>query len=183
MTDVNSNPVSGVSVTFAVTAGGGAIDPVSPASVVTNASGVATLTSWTLGTIAGANTVTATVAGLTGSPVTFTATGTAGVATTIAAVSTLTQSATISTDVSAPPSVLVTDANGNPVSGVSVTFALTGGGGAIVPVSPATIVTNASGIATLTSWTVGAVPGANTVTATVAGLAGSPVTFTATGIP
>ena len=34
--------------------------------------------SWTLGTVAGTNTLTATCAGLTGSPVTFTATGLAG---------------------------------------------------------------------------------------------------------
>lgn len=70
--DASGNPVPGVAVAFAVTAGGGTR---SPASVNTNASGVATLTSWTLGPTVGTNnnTLTATVAGLTGSPVTFTA--------------------------------------------------------------------------------------------------------------
>ena len=46
---------------------------------MTDASGIATVGSWTLGAAAGANTLTATSAGLTGSPVTFTATGDAGV--------------------------------------------------------------------------------------------------------
>jgi hypothetical protein len=42
-------------------------------------------------------------------------------------------------------------------------------------------VTNGSGIATLTEWVLGGAVGVNTVTATVAGLAGSPVEFTANG--
>ena len=181
VTDAGGNPVSGVSVVFAMTAGGGVLSPVSPATVATNASGIATLTSWTLGTTAGVNTVTATVTGLTGSPVTFSATGTAGVATTLIANSLAAQSATVSTAVAAPPSVKVTDANGNGVGGASVVFTLTAGGGAMTPATPATIVTNAGGVATLTTWTVGASAGTNTITAAATGLTGSPVTFNATG--
>ncbi len=181
VTDVNGTPVPGVSVTFALTAGGGSITPASPATVVTNASGIATLTSWTLGTAAGANTLTATATGLSGSPVTFNATGTVGAPTQISAVSVTTQSTTISTAVAAPPSVKVADANGNGVSGVSVVFTVASGGGSTSPASPATVTTNASGIATLTSWTVGSTAGANTVTAASTGLTGSPITFTATG--
>ena len=41
------------------------------------------------------------------------------------------------------PSVLVRDASNNPVAGVSVTFAVAGGGGAVLPVTAVT--TNASG--------------------------------------
>ncbi|MBY0490953.1 MAG: Ig-like domain-containing protein [Gemmatimonadaceae bacterium] len=181
VTDATGNPVSGVNVTFTVTSGGGSSSPASPATVATNASGIATLTSWTLGTLAGANSLTATVTGLSGSPVTFNATGTVGAATTLAANSLTTQTATVGTAVGAAPSVRVTDANGNGVSGVTVVFAVASGGGTIAPVSPASVVTNASGIATLTSWTLGATAGANTVTATVTGLSGSPLTFTATG--
>ena len=60
--------------TFAVASGGGSI---TGASQSTNASGIATVGSWTLGTTAGTNTLTATFtgSGLTGNPVTFTATG------------------------------------------------------------------------------------------------------------
>ncbi|MBK8004503.1 MAG: hypothetical protein IPK12_11350 [Gemmatimonadetes bacterium] len=75
VTDLSGNPVSGVSVTFAVTGGGGNI---TGGAATTDGLGHATLGSWTLGTTAGSNTLTATSAGLAGSPVTFTATGTAG---------------------------------------------------------------------------------------------------------
>jgi alpha-tubulin suppressor-like RCC1 family protein len=76
------------------------------------------------------------------------------------------------------PSVKVTDAATNPVSGVAVTFAVASGGGSVTGASQST---DASGIATVGSWTLGPTAGTNTLTATSAGLTGSPVTFTATG--
>jgi adhesin/invasin len=176
--DASNNPVAGVNVTFAVTSGGGSTVPVSGNTVATDAAGIAALTSWTLGTTAGMNTLTASVAGLSGSPVTFTATGTTGPATqmttTVGA-----QTATVNTPVSTDPWVIVRDANNNPVSGVSVTFAVTGGGGSISSPTGNTVVTNASGVAALSSWTLGTTAGANAIQATAAGL--PTVTFTATG--
>ena len=181
VTDSFGNARSGVSVTFTVTAGGGSLNPPSPATLTTGSNGVATLTSWTLGSSAGANTVQATAAVPNGSPVTFTATGTALAAHTIAANSTTSQSATVGTAVSAPPSVLVTDINGNPVQGVAVAFAVSAGGGATSPASPALINTGVNGVATLASWTLGSSAGSNTVTASASVSTGSPVTFNATG--
>ena len=181
--DANSNPVAAVNVTFAVTGGGGTLG--APLVVPTNASGIATVASWTLGNAAGTgnNTVTATGAGtLTGNPVLFTASGLAGAANTIAANSATAQIDTVGLPVAAPPSVLVTDLGGNPVAGVPVTFSVTAGAGSIVPVTATPVSTNASGVATLTSWTLGTAPGANTVTATAAVPSGSPVTFNATGV-
>src|SRR6185437_10286656 len=70
VTDSHGNPVSGVSVTFSVTAGNGSISPASPTIISTDGTGHATLTSWTLGTTAGTNTVSAASTGLSGSPVT-----------------------------------------------------------------------------------------------------------------
>ena len=61
------------------------------------------------------------------------------------------------------PSILVTDANGNPVSGIDVVFTITAGDGSV---TSATTTTNASGIATVGSWTLGAVAGTNTLIAT-----------------
>ena len=90
------------------------------------------------------------------------------------------QSANVGTAVPIPPSVKVTDSAGTPVAGVPVTFAVASGGGSITGGSTTT---NASGIATVGSWTLGASPGANTLTATSPGLTGSPVTFTATATP
>ena len=173
--DANNNPVSGVNVTFAVARGGGSL---TSASAATNASGIATVGSWTLGTTAGANTLTATSTGLSGSPVTFSATGRAGAAKQIALKAGNAQTAVAGTAVATAPSVIVKDANNNPVSGVNVTFAVARGGGSLTSASAAT---NASGIATVGSWTLGTTAGANTLTATSTGLSGSPVTFSATG--
>src|SRR5205814_6307851 len=77
--DGSSNPVQGVTVTFAPAAGSGSV---TGGTQTTNGSGIATVGSWTLSTTAGSNTLTATSGSLTGSPVTFTATGTAGAAAT-----------------------------------------------------------------------------------------------------
>lgn len=73
--------------------------------------------------------------------------------------------------------VRVTDATGAPVSGVSVTFAVTSGGGTLTGVQP---LTNSLGLAQAT-LVLGPNAGTNTVTVTAGSLAGSPVTFTATG--
>lgn len=70
--DANGNAVAGFAVTFAVTAGGGAVAPSS--GVASDASGIASLTKWVLGSTTGNNSVTATAPGLVGSPVIFNAT-------------------------------------------------------------------------------------------------------------
>ncbi len=72
-------PLEGVAVTFAVATGGGDL---STTTEFTDLNGLAAVT-WQLGPTAGAQTVTASVAGLAGSPVTFTATATIPAATLI----------------------------------------------------------------------------------------------------
>ena len=85
------------------------------------------------------------------------------------------QSATVGTAVTILPSVIVR--NGTEVlSGVNVTFAVDSGGGSI---TGATATTNAYGIATVGSWTLGTTAGTNTLTAASGSL--STFTFTATG--
>ncbi len=174
--DAVGNPVSGVAVTFAVTSGGGSATGL---SATTNGSGVATVGNWILGTPPGQNTLTASSPGLSGSPVLFSATGTGAPATSIALNGGDAQAATAGSPVATPPSVIVKDANGNPVSGVSVTFGVTSGGGSATGLAA---MTDAFGIATVGSWTLGTTAGSNTLTATSTGLTGSPVTFTATGL-
>jgi hypothetical protein len=66
------------------------------------------------------------------------------------------------------PSVKVTDANGNAVSGASVTFSASDGGD-VVPGTP--VVSDANGVATLTAWILGPHPGPQTLTASSPGLA------------
>jgi hypothetical protein len=77
------------------------------------------------------------------------------------------------------PAVLVRS-SGVPAPNVSVTFDATAGGGSV---TGATVNTNANGVAQVGNWILGAAPGPNTMTATVAGagVAGNPVTFGATG--
>lgn len=82
VTDAASNPKSGVSVGFAVTAGGGSV---TPAIVVTDASGKAAA-KFITGTTVGMNTATATVTGLTA--VTFSTASVAGPANSIAKIGT-----------------------------------------------------------------------------------------------
>jgi hypothetical protein len=77
---------------------------------------------------------------------------------------------------SAPFIVMVTDANGIPVSGATVTFAVTGGGGKL---SATTVTTNVQGQAS-TTLKLGPNAGVNTVTASSGSLSGSPATFSAT---
>lgn len=72
LTDASGNPVPNVAVAFVVTSGGGSVTPTSP---TTDANGLAA-TSWTLGGVAGTQTVEARVTGLTAA--TFSATATAG---------------------------------------------------------------------------------------------------------
>src|SRR5260370_3130263 len=72
------------------------------------------------------------------------------------------QTAVAGSAVATAPSVLVTDGT-NPVAGVAVTFAVATGGGSISSPSGAIVTTNASGIATLSSWVLGTTAGGNTL--------------------
>ena len=179
VTDAFDNAKPGVSVTFAVTGGGGSISP-SNGIVTTNAQGIATLTSWTLGSGPGPNSLSATITG-TAVSTTFGATGVApGAPTAVAAfVGGTNQTALVGYPTNLRPAVRVTDANGLGVPGEIVTFAVTGGGGSV---TKAVDTTDANGVAQVGAWTVGGSAGANVMTATVASLAGSPVTFNADGI-
>lgn len=88
------------------------------------------------------------------------------------------ETASVNTAVPIPPTVLVTDANANPVPHDTVTFAVTAGGGTLAP--PVPVVTGLDGKASI-AWTLGPSKGANTMTATTAGtgVTGNPATFTA----
>ncbi|MEM7415106.1 MAG: hypothetical protein AAF389_06395 [Gemmatimonadota bacterium] len=171
VTDANANPVAGITVTWAVTAGGGSLPGVS----ATDATGIATA-AHTFGTTLGAQVVTATVAGLSGSPVTFNSTATVGAPASMTAAGGDGQTATVDTNVATAPSVTVLDGFGNPIAGETVTFAVTGGGGSVAGGSA---VTDGAGTAQVTSWTLGQAAGANELTATLNAL--TPVVFTATG--
>ena len=84
------------------------------------------------------------------------------------------QDGVVGTVLASPLRVEVTDEVGDPAAGVEVTWSVTAGGGSITPAST----TDAAGIAEAT-FTLGPSNGVHTATASVAGLAGSPVQFTA----
>jgi hypothetical protein len=92
------------------------------------------------------------------------------------------QSSTVNATLAAPFVARVWDAFGNPVSGVSVTFRVTAGGGNLAGIDSQVVATDALGEVSAT-LTLGTTAGANTVTAVSTGLTGSPVTFTATANP
>ena len=98
------------------------------------------------------------------------------VPTTIVATTSTSLTAAASSVVSPAPSVLVTDQNAEPLAGVTVEFVVTAGGGSVTGGS---VATDASGIATVGSWSLGPNAGPNTLSATAPSL--SPVVFTATG--
>ena len=176
VTDAGGSPLPGIAVTWGSVTGGGSI---TGASQTTGAGGIATLGSWMLGPTTGANTITCTSAGL--NSVTFTATATAtgsastGVAAKIAISTGNSQIAAPGAALPAPVCAIAFDAGNNPVAGVVITFGNVTGGGSI---TGAVQTTDATGIVTLGSWTLGPTPGENTVDASAAGL--NTITFVAT---
>lgn len=165
--------VAGVAVTFAVSSGGGTG---SGLTQTTNGQGIATVGGWTLGTTAGPNAMTATIAG--SAPVTISATATAGPPNGMAKTGGDNQSASVRAPVTTRPAVKVSDQFGNPVPGAGVLFAVAAGGGAV---TGGTQTTDAAGVATVGAWTMGPTQGENRLTASVSGSSLAPVTFTATG--
>ena len=168
--NAGGEPIPQAPVTFAVTSGGGTLGAT---SALTDTAGRAS-TTWTLGPTAGTQTTTATATGL--APVTFTVAASAGAASAMTKIAGDAQSATAGSSVAVAPAVKVADQFGNPVSGVLVTFSVATGGGSVTGGSANT---GADGIARVGSWRLGNTVGANTLTASIAGLA--PVAFSATG--
>jgi adhesin/invasin len=76
------------------------------------------------------------------------------------------------------PSVIVLNQQFAPVQGFKIIFSVTGGGGSI---TGDTAISDASGIATVGSWTLGPAIGPNQLTIYAYGLSGSGLTFSATG--
>ena len=134
-------PLADYPVAFSVMDGGGTL---TGANARTNADGIATLGSWTLGPTPGANAIQASAGSKS---VTLSATALTGPPTTFTITSGDDQTATGGSRTPLPTVVRVTDGTFG-VEGVSVTFSITQGGGTL---TPATVVTNADGRAS-TVW-------------------------------
>ena len=174
VTDHFGNPVSGVSVSFSDGGVGGSFSNPNPGT--TDGTGSVTQF-YTLPTIAGVISITATASGVANSAI-FTETAIAGAAHNIAITSGNNQTAPNGSQLPLPLVVLVTDQYNNPVSGVSVTFSDGGVGGIFSNPNPT--VTANDGTASQ-MYTLPAVAGETVyITATAAGIA-NPVTFTEYG--
>jgi len=132
-TDAFGNAIPGTTVSFVATDGGGAVTPTTAA---TDGGGIASA-SYQLGNIVGTNRAVATAAGFTGSSVSFSANTVAGAATSAGPKpGTQGQSAPAGTTVANSPAVTVTDAYGNPLVGVNVTFSTASDGTGQLAVVP-----------------------------------------------
>jgi hypothetical protein len=166
--DQFGNPVSGVQVNWTVTGGGS----VTPARVTTAADGRAAVRR-VLGSQVGEQGASASASGLSGSPVAFSHSATSGGGglgggdeANVTIVSGDDQTGPPGAQLPDPLVIRVTDGDGNGVSGASVVWAVTEGGGSV---QPALTVTDGGGRAS-TRWTLGPNEGRNRVTAIVAGI-------------
>ncbi len=156
------------------------------ATATTNAMGVATAPTFTANDTQGTYTVTATTTAISGTA-SFTLTNSAaGLPSSIAASAGVKQSAIIGATYAQALQVKVTDANGNPVQGVEVTFAAgsssSGASGSFVGSGPSAMaVTGSDGVAVSPELQANEVVGTFTVTATTAGL-GTAAEFTLTNL-
>lgn len=163
----------GVTVTFTVVSGSGAI---TGGTATTDANSIATLGSWTLGTYSGSNTLNVT-SGASAALI-FTATAVPDAPAMAFIVSGGNQSTQAGANATVAVCTRIKDQFGNLIPGAPVIYAVASGGGSI---TGANAPTDAVGIATLRSWTLGALPGANSLTATCG--SAPMLTFNATGTP
>jgi plastocyanin len=154
-------PLAGANVTWATPSGG----TVGPSPATTDGNGIAAAT-WTLGQTSGAQTATATLAGV--GSVTFTATANPGPAASLTKVAGDNQGELVNTNFALQAQVRVEDQFGNDLPGVTVNWA---GAGSVQPAA-ANSVTNAQGIASVTVAAQNA-GGAGTVVASVGGVVGT----------
>lgn len=169
VTDLFSNPVAGVSVSFAVVQGGGSL---AGAQATSNAQGIAQTGQWTLGPGGGLNALRATLG--TGTFVDVQAVGTAFALRLIEGDD---QAANRGTPVPVAPTVIAVNPNEEPLAGISVSFTVSGGGGQVIG---GNLTTGPDGRAKVTSWILGPVAGPNILQAASLGV--EPVVFTAEGL-
>lgn len=167
--DAFGNAVPGVSVAFSTSDAGGGV---SPTQAQTGADGTAA-TTWTLGTLAGEQSLAIAMDGQ--AALTVTARADPGAPATLDVVDGNGQTGTVGEVLGQTLVVRATDAFGNAVPDAAVTFAPTHGS-----VEPQATVTDGGGLAS-TAWTLGTGSGSQAVVAT-AGEA-SPATFSATALP
>ncbi|MGH7581322.1 MAG: Ig-like domain-containing protein, partial [Gemmatimonadales bacterium] len=175
--DTRGRAVANQDVSFSIGSGGGSV---APTTVTTSTEGLAA-TGWTLGPNTGSQLLRAqTPRGGTSTilEVSFRATAIAGTGSVLGGVSGDDQTGPVNSALADSLVVRTTDALGNPVADVEVTWSVTGGGS----ISPVTVQTDEDGLAAA-ERVLGATSGAQAALASVQGFTGSPVTFSHTAVP
>ena len=169
--DSFNNPVSGVTVTFTAPGSGASGTFAGGVNTATTSStGVATSPTFTANGTLGSYTVTATASGV-GTSASFNLTNITAPPASITATGGTSQSAMIGVAFGAPLQATVKDTNGNPVNGVTVTFAAPGSGASGTFAGGVnTATTNSSGVATSAAFTANSTAGTYNVTASVSGV-------------
>jgi plastocyanin len=167
----SGDPAAGEVVAWSTASGGSLGQP----STATGADGTA-CTTFTLGPVAGSQTATVTLAGASGSPLTFNLAAAADDPAQLLKNGGDAQQADIGLSLGAPLSVKIVDQFGNPVSAVPVSWMVTSGSATLNPLNGTT---SGSGIAN-TTVTLGGTAGPVSMTASSGSLAGSPQSFSAT---
>lgn len=176
--DADGNPVFNVPVTFTPTPANGT-SVAGPATVPSSADGFAQIEGWTAGPNVGVDSLLVTAAGMSGPPAVFVV-NIVPVPRILSIVRGDHQIATTDGTVPLRPSVsFTTQPDGHPIVGVAVTFSVTAGGGSV---SGGSATTDAAGVATVGSWSLGPVAGANTLSATAPDATNGEVTYTATSV-
>ena len=165
----NGRALAGISVSVAVTSGGGALVGAPTVSLA----GPTPIGQWTLGTASGPQTVVVTVPNV--APLIFTINAAAGPATQFAIVDGNGQFGSQNAPVNAPLRVAVRDAFNNPVAGSTVSWAVDAGGGSL---AATTSNSGVDGVAVAPAWTLGTIAAGQQ--AVVASLGAFSARFTAT---
>ncbi len=143
VTDQFGNPISGATVTFVDPNSGAGVAFPNGTTATTNAQGQASV-NVTANTSAGFYTVMASVAGVT-TPASFALANNPDAPAAIVTASGAQQSGQVNAAFTAPLVATVTDQFGNPISGLTVTFASSGSGAAVTFPNGNTTTTNAQG--------------------------------------
>ena len=175
--DTQNRAVPGQLVSFQVMSGNGSVET---GLTLTDAHGIAD-DRWVLGT-ATADSQQVTARAVTAADdqdlrVLFRAIALPDAPAGITRVTSETTTAPVGSTIAPSPTVRVSDQYGNPVPGVSVSFAVTMGDGSV---SGAEQAANTAGEASVGAWLLGPIAGENRLAASVTGL--PPVTFTATAM-
>jgi hypothetical protein len=176
--DAFGNPVSGAAVTFAAPSSGPSGHFNGNATVTTNALGLATAPSFTANGTLGSFAVSATDTA-DGISTSFQLTNLVGAPALVTAIGNTTQNTPMGFPYGTLLQVKVTDAFGNAIANVPVTFSAPAVGASGTFNALPTVPTDALGIATAPAFTANHIRGSFQVTAVVGGVA-SPATFTLT---